>query len=230
MMIIAKLVALCAAVLVIALAHATAQAQPSQQSLVEAWERLQRSDPETLAFEKIAERRYRFKTSRFPFDGELKILKATIDDSLADYEYGHVHGVIEYDLVGLSEEVVKKYGHSYESWEENNGLTFDKESSSWMSPEQLRVRSAAKVRQATRSQEEAKAGEERARKTATWINIAAWWGPVLVLLVFWGWFLRKTGIRRQREYMNAATVHMQNVEGLLERIAEAVEGNQRQKG
>lgn len=71
MMIIAKLVALCAAVLVIALAHATAQAQPSQQSLVEAWERLQRSDPETLAFEKIAERRYRFRTSRFPFDGEL---------------------------------------------------------------------------------------------------------------------------------------------------------------
>ena len=228
-MIIARLVALCAAVLVIALAHATAQAQPSSQSLVEAWEQLQRSDPETLAFEKIAERRYRFKTNRFPFDGELKILKATIDDSLADFEYAHIHGVIEYDLVGLSEEVVKKYEHSYESWQENNGLTYDKESSSWMSPEQLRVKSAAKVKQATRTQEEAKAGEEKARKTATWVNIAMWWGPVLVLLVLWAWFMRKTGIRRQREYMNAGAVHMQRVEELLERIAAAVESKQRTK-
>ena len=57
-----------------------------------------------------------------------------------------------------------------------------------------------------------------------------WWGPVILLLGFWGWFMRKLGVRRQREYMNAATVHMQNVEGLLERIAEAVEGNGRAKG
>ena len=229
MMIIAKLVALCAAVLVIALAHATAQAQPSQQSLVEAWEQLQRSDPETLAFEKIAERRYRFKTNRFPFDGELKILKATIDGATDDFDYGYVQGVIEYDLIGLSEEVVKKYEHSYENWQENNRLTFDKESSAWMSPEQMRVRVAAKVKQATRTQEEAKAGEEQARKTATWVNIATWWGPVIALIGFWVWFMRKTGIRRQREYMNAGAVHMQNVEGLLERILEAVERDRQQK-
>lgn len=76
----ARLAALLAAVCVIALAQAVAQAQPSQQSLVEAWEKVQRGDPETLAFEKIGERRYRFRTSRFPFDGELKILKATVDD------------------------------------------------------------------------------------------------------------------------------------------------------
>lgn len=229
----AKFVTLVAAVMLLALAHAAAQSQqarPSQESLVAAWERVQREDPETAAFEKIAERRYRFKTNRFPFDGELRVLKATVDDSLGDYDYGYVRGVIEYDLVGLSEEVVKKYGHSYESWRESNTLYLDRDSGSWLSAAGQRARMAAKVKEATRSREEAEAKQERADQATTWLRIASLWLPVGALIIICVWFIKKSGVRRQRDYMNAAAVHMQNVEGLLERIAAAVEAGGKTKG
>ena len=45
---------------------------PTEESLIETWEGFQKSDPKTLIFEKLSGNRYRFKTERFPFDGELK--------------------------------------------------------------------------------------------------------------------------------------------------------------
>jgi hypothetical protein len=85
------------------------RAQPTESSLIQAWENLQRSDPQIVTFKKIEDGRYEFKTHRFPFDGELKILNAIIDDRLADVEPGIIRGAIEYDLVGLSKEVQEKY-------------------------------------------------------------------------------------------------------------------------
>jgi hypothetical protein len=229
-MTIVKLLTLLCALILVALSHATALgAQPTQAALVKAWEDVQRDDPETVVFEKTGEGSYKFKTNRFPLDGELKVLKATVndwsygdDDGDEGYDVpaGYVMGVIEYDLVGLSDEVTKKYEHSYSSWRMNNTLYFDKEGGEWLSPEKYRAKMAADVKKTS----EAHALKEQGKKnTSLWLGLAAWWMPVLVMVCFYAWFMKKTGLKRQREYMNMGLAHMQRSEELLERIAEALE-------
>lgn len=225
----AKLLTLFCAALLLALSHTSARAaaQPTQATLVKAWEEVQRNDPETVVFEKTGEGSYKFKTKRFPFDGELKVLKATINDWTyggdEDYDVpvqGYVTGVIEYDLVGLSDEVAKKYEHSYSSWRQSNTLYFDKEGGEWFSVEKYRTKMAANAKKTT----EAYALKEKSKKdTGFWLSLAAWWLPVLALVGFYVWFMKKTGLKRQREYMNMGVAHMQRSEELLERIAEALE-------
>lgn len=235
----AKLLTLFCAALLLALSHASARAaQATQAGLVKAWEEVQREDPETVTFEKTGEGRYRFKTNRFPFDGELKILKANIND----YSYGdddspavnYVTGVIEYDLVGLSEELSKKYAHSIEDWEGSNTLYFDKDGGAWLSADEQRVKMRAKYKeqldeqqrkkQQEQQQQQLRQQQEQTNKSySLWLNLASWWGPVLLLVAFWVWFFKRTGFRRHREYMNMSVAHMQRVDELLERIAEALE-------
>jgi hypothetical protein len=233
-MTIAKLLTLICVLLLIALSHAAALgAQPTQAALVKAWEEVQRDDPETVVFEKTGEGSYKFKTKRFPFDGELKMLKATVNDYSygggGDDDYdapvqGYVSGVIEYDLVGLSEEVAKKYEHSYSNWRQNNTLYFDEKGGGWLSLEEYRTKRAADVKKMN----EAYALQAKSTKDANlWLSLLYWWGPVLGLVAFYIWFMKKTGLRRQREYMSMNMAHMQRSEELLERIADALEKNSR---
>src|SRR3712207_589982 len=201
MTIATKLLALLGVLLLVALSHAAALgAQASQASLVKAWEDVQREDPETVTFEKTGEGSYRFKTKRFPFDGELKLLKATINDYSYDEEghgapSGFVTGVIEYDLVGLSEEVEKKYEHSYFSWQMNNTLYFDVRDGEWLSLDEYRAKSAAATKKAAdeqqRQQQRKQQQEESSRGLNLWLNLVSWWGPIIVLVGFWVWFFKK---------------------------------------
>lgn len=226
-----------AALLTLAFTCASVRAQqPTQTSLVKAWEEVQKGDPETVTFEKTGERSYRFKTNRFPFDGELKVLKATVSDS--DYsEEGSASGVIEYDLVGLSDEVEKKYEHSLAKWEETNTLYFDGASRSWLSQEQYYARVSAKSKEAARTHQEQKQREQDWNQIGFWLTQALTWGPLFGLAGFLAWMMKKSGLKHQRQYMNMATLHMQRneeqmersqehmrrSEELLERIAAAVE-------
>ena len=226
----ARLLTLFCAALLVALSHTTARAaQPTQATLVKAWEEVQRNDPETVTFEKTGEGSYKFKTKRFPFEGELKLLKATVNDYSyggggdEDYDVpaqGYVMGVVEYDLVGLSDEVAKKYTHSYSSWQQNNSLYFDKEGGEWLSVEKYRAKMAANVKKTSEAYELKEKGKKDA---GLWLGFTFWWGPVLLMIVFYVWYMKKTGLRRNREYMSMGLAHMQRSEELLERIAEALE-------
>jgi hypothetical protein len=228
----ARLLTLLCAALLVALSHAPARAaQATQAALVKAWEEVQRNDPETVTFEKTGEGRYKFKTDRFPFEGELKVLKATVND----YSYGgdddegyvaptgYVAGVIEYDLVGLSAEVEKKYEHSYSNWQMNNTLYFDKEGGEWLSLDKYRAKMAAVTKKTADAQQQKQQQEQGNKSYNIWLSFAFWWGPVALLIAFYVWYMKKTGIRRHREYMNASVTHMQRQEEILERIAEALE-------
>jgi hypothetical protein len=233
---------LAAALFTLALAAAPARAQqrPTETSFVKAWEDVQKGDPETVTFEKVGERRYKFKTNRFPFDGELRVLKATVDESAGAYgedEGGlpmSATGVIEYELIGLSDEVRKKYEHSFSLWERNNRLFFDRERGEWLSSEQYFARMSEK------SQEMLRAHEQREQKSKTnglWLSLALTLGPLLGLGGFFVWIIKRSGIKHQRQYMNMAALHMQRAdeqmqrsqahmeraEELLQRIAAAVE-------
>ncbi len=58
-----------------------------------------------------------------------------------------------------------------------------------------------------------------------WASAILSWIPVLLLIWFWIYFLRKTAISRHRRLVERNFEHMDRVEALLERIAKAVENN-----
>lgn len=109
---------------------------PTEESLIKAWEQLQKSDPHTVTFEKIANHRYKFKTTLFPFDGELRVNDATIDD-MEMGSYGFITGLLDIELIGLPKNVPQKYSHKYNRWALNNTLYYDKKAAKWLSPREF---------------------------------------------------------------------------------------------
>ncbi len=111
-------------------------AQATEKSLLEAWETKQKNDPKTVLFEKLEENRYRFKTKRFAFDGELKIFSIYIDKWEREGDKDVIWGLLEVELVDTPEDFLKKYTyshHRYSRWRSNNRLFFDKEIQKWVS-------------------------------------------------------------------------------------------------
>jgi hypothetical protein len=106
---------------------------PTEESLIQAWENIQKKDPKTVVFEYLSPGSYRFKTERFPFDGELKILNVTVDERMESYDYGFIMGVVEVELVDLPEDFLDKYSYSYSTWIQNNMLYYDEENEKWLS-------------------------------------------------------------------------------------------------
>jgi len=204
-----------------ALPHVLAKATPTEASLIEAWEAVQRNDPQTEIFEKIGDRRYRFKTRRFAFDGELKVLNAVIDARMAGATDGFVRGVIEYELVGLPADTEKKYHASYELWQENNDLYFDPQKAAWVGMADYRAHFFEKsgIRE----------GQSQQPGTKTWVASLLTFSPIIIFVLAWMWLARRHDRRRleqareefrnNREYLQRYNEHMEKVESLLERIA-----------
>jgi len=113
----------------------SAAEKPTEESLIKAWEELQKSDPNTITFEKIADHRYKYKTSLFPFDGELKINDATIEDIEMGPYNAFIMGPLDVELVDLPKDVPQKYPRKYSMWMRNNTLYYDKKEGKWLSPQ-----------------------------------------------------------------------------------------------
>lgn len=111
-------------------------ALPTEGSLIKAWESFQQKDPKTIIFEKVSKNRYHFKTERFPFDGELKILNVTVDEQASSFEGGFILGVVEVELLNLPKDFLEKYSYSYSAWMQDNILYYDTEEEKWLSDEE----------------------------------------------------------------------------------------------
>jgi len=111
--------------------------KPTEESLIKAWEELQKSDPNTVTFEKIANRRYKFRTKLFPFDGELKINDATIENIEMGPYNDFIMGPLDVELVDLPKDVPQKYTRKYSMWIRDNTLYFDKKAGKWLSPQEF---------------------------------------------------------------------------------------------
>jgi hypothetical protein len=105
---------------------------PSKASLLKAWETIQKNDPQVIIFAMEGENLYRFKTEHFPFDGQLKVLNITVDDRLADTDFGQTMGVIEVELVDADQDFLSKHAYSYSIWARNNMLYFDQAQGRWL--------------------------------------------------------------------------------------------------
>lgn len=119
-----------------------ATVRPDEASLLAAWETAVRADANTEVFEKTAERAYHFKTRLFPFDGELKVLNALIQDYGGEEEEalpGYAFGSIEVELVGFGQEQMARYARSFSYWYQLNTLYFDRQAGRWLSGQEYRA-------------------------------------------------------------------------------------------
>jgi len=126
-------------------------AQPSEDSLIQAWEQLQKSDPKIVTLKKMGTRRYTFKTEYFPFDGELRIKDAIVGETGGGMVSDYFMGIIEVELVGFSKEIYKQHNYRYSMWAGNNNLYFDKKHGKWLSVREFQNAMIAKSNQMSRS-------------------------------------------------------------------------------
>ncbi len=111
--------------------------KPSEESLIKAWEQIQKSNPDTVMFDKIKDRHYKFKITLIPFDGELKINDATIDAAMMMGPYNnYIMAVLDVELVGLPKETIMK-NRKYAIWARSNTLYYDKKAGKWLSLEEF---------------------------------------------------------------------------------------------
>lgn len=108
-------------------------AQPTGESLIQAWEKIQKSDPKVVAFEKLGDNHYKFKTDYFPFDGELRIKGVIMDDVGTRQENDYIFGTVQVELVGLPANFLQQYSYNYSVWSRNNTLFYDKKAGNWIS-------------------------------------------------------------------------------------------------
>jgi hypothetical protein len=111
-------------------------AQKNEATLVSAWEQEQKSDPTTLKFEKLADRKYHFATKRFPFDGELLVRNVSIQEFGGEDDFGAASGTVEVELQNVGEEFHRTFAVSYGQWILGNTLSWDAKNQRWLTVEQ----------------------------------------------------------------------------------------------
>jgi len=130
---------------------------PTEEDFIEMWEDGIKNDPETVVFEKTENKKYHFKTNKFPFDGELKIFDVYLDYVHREYlckdEYVAVEfkvklaGVPEnrfyYDNYNSSDNIKKEYRDNknvkaYLIWYENNcgSFYYDYQTEEWLTSDE----------------------------------------------------------------------------------------------
>jgi hypothetical protein len=113
--------------------------KPSEESLIRAWEQVQKNNPATVTFDKIADRRYKFKTTLFPFDGELKINDTTIDVGTTMGPYSNfIMAVLDIELVGLPQDIMQR-NRKYSIWARSNMHYYDKKADKWLTFEEFQA-------------------------------------------------------------------------------------------
>jgi hypothetical protein len=118
-------------------AATSAQTPPDEASLLRAWEAAQRQSPGTQMLESAGERRYRFRTSRFPFDGELVVLNLLIEPLPVDDGRGYT-GTVEVELIDLASDVPMRFAQSYSRWQAGHILFYDPARGEWLTGEAWR--------------------------------------------------------------------------------------------
>lgn len=195
---------------------APAASGPTEASLREAWERVQREDPKTDIFQKVSEDTYRFKTKRFPFDGELRLLSVEVGGPI-DYPDGEgfTTGTVNAELVGGAEEIYRLHPQAYGLWAASHSLYYDSGKGRWLTAKEF--------------------SSQVQKRTSCW----SWWGPIsgnlfwilfLVLAVLFLTLLGRKTTRQMNSAMAAqekALAEQARAMGIAERGLEVTEDSNR---
>jgi hypothetical protein len=116
---------------------------PSDKAVIEAWERVQREDTQTIALEPIEPRLYRFATNRFPYDGRLRVLNVSLDGYGWAADGATTMAVVEVELIDATDELYVKHAHSVPMWQATNMLYLDDDTGEWLSNREWQERMIA---------------------------------------------------------------------------------------
>lgn len=229
-----------------AFAEPAAPAKPSKESLLEAWEKVQKENPYTAKFEKTDDKYvYNFETTIFPFDGKLKVLNLLIEKKptyyygeFSDYDdempAGDYVGIIEPELVGVAKEFPSQYRYSYATWERGHALYFNAETKKWYTPaEWVAYKKAVKLAKTIPSDGPACTPATSGQGKPTFFSVLLSWFPMILLIAVWVIAMRKCGLGKQKQvleknmaYMDKAEVYMAKNEKLLEEILQTLKQKQ----
>ena len=222
--------------------------KPSKESLLAAWEQMQKDDPYTVAFENTKEQEiYNFETTIFPFKGKIKVLNELIEKKPGYYygdfrEYneklpdGDYIGIIEVELLGVEKEFAGKYRYSYATWERANALYYHADTKKWYTSEQWTTYKDAKALREENSKltQAVSCGtpnQGRDWKEEIWSIFKSWF-PMLLLIGIWVFFMRRLQGQAGKskvtypQYMDISIEHMAKSEKLLEEISQALKQKQ----
>ena len=180
------------ACLVIGLISPAFAAQPTKESLLAAWESLQKNDPETVTFEKLAEKHYRYKTNRLPFDGELKVHNLIVENRGGELYEDMIWGIVELELLNLPEDFQRNHLYSYAKWQQNNTLFFDNDTQEWLPTEKFAAKQSKEFK-----------SDANTWSLVSWIIPIAMFAFVLFLYSSMGKLRKKSEINMQKSFAMA---------------------------
>ena len=133
---------LTAALLLLTLATAHATETPAEapvdetadrQALLHAWEQAQKNDPLTVTFEQTAPGTYHLKTTRFPYDGSVRIGGMIIRAFPEPTANGTTkYGVVEPTLDQDNAKFESQYPESFNDWRARNSFYYKPEAKAWI--------------------------------------------------------------------------------------------------
>ncbi|PYU67273.1 MAG: hypothetical protein DMG49_19340 [Acidobacteria bacterium] len=97
----------------------------TEAGLLTAWERAQKNDPRAFKFKRVKDRQHHFATKRFPFDGDLLVRNAVVEDFSAVNQDGTSMGTVEVELQGATDDFYRTCARSYAQWNTPNTLYWD---------------------------------------------------------------------------------------------------------
>ena len=202
---------------------------PTKESLLAAWEQVQKQDPNTVKLEKAGDKNiYDFETNFFPYKGKLNILNLVIDEG-AGYYYdeddetapGTYSGVVELELVGADKDFKEKFEYSYSRWARNNRLIYDEKTSKWYTRGEWvayrkELRAASTNGGACNST--VLGGKDQLKGL---LDVIGAWIPMIVLIGVWVYFVRFAK-GRQSKLQDKYTKLAEDNHALLSEILEVL--------
>lgn len=127
-------------ILILLLLISFSSAKTPKEDLILAWEKNIKSDSTTLHFEKIANNKYRYKSTYFSYDGDLEILNIHIQDENLNPKFP-LKGIVEVNLLKMTRDSIQKHEMSYAYWRQFHTLRYYKPQSRWLSSEEFNSKS-----------------------------------------------------------------------------------------
>lgn len=109
-------------------------AEPTEDNLLAAWESAQRADPEVQRLETVGERRYRFETTHFDYQGPLEVTDVVVDHVPGDR--ANAVGFVQVVLPELSDTTLERRMHSYSRWSRGHTLYWSSDGERWLTADQ----------------------------------------------------------------------------------------------
>jgi hypothetical protein len=104
-----------------------------EQAALKAWELEQKADPKTEAFEQTAPGTYHLKTSRFPYDGVVRVGSIVVHSlPPADEHAASAYAVIEPTLDKDNASYTSQYPESFNDWRGRNYLYYLPDKKAWL--------------------------------------------------------------------------------------------------